>query len=151
MNAPVNEAIQGLQQALTSLQTTMLQSNLISSQAILRTIRASSSLENAQVAWGRFLNLPGAAENSGNTGSGTGSGGILPGLGKRQVALDGEAGKIMRPPPAAGQYYTHEELWGRERPSTKGKAKRTEARAGSEERGVTDGTENGKIGRPFVV
>jgi hypothetical protein len=59
MNAPVNQAIGGLQQSLTTLQTTMLQNDLIGSQAVLRTIRASSSLENAQVAWGRFLNLPG--------------------------------------------------------------------------------------------
>jgi hypothetical protein len=142
MNSPVNQAIQGLQQSLTTLQTNMLQSNLISSQAILRTIRASSSLEDAQVAWGRFLNLPGRADGSGsdsgstNSGTDTGSSGLSSGLGKRQESA---VGKTVRPPLAQGSYYTHEELWG-------WKAKRTDTK-----RVANGGTANGRIGRPFVV
>jgi hypothetical protein len=154
MNSPINEAIQGLQQSLSSLQTTMLQNDLISSQAILRTIRASSSLENAQVAWGRILNLPGSDDDSGNTNAGAGSGGILHGLVKRQVASDGEAGSHLSLPPAAGRYYTHEELWGREKAATERKVKRTDAGVRSEHRRastVKADAENGRIGRPFVV
>jgi hypothetical protein len=140
MNSPVNQAIQGLQQSLTTLQTNMLQSNLISSQAILRTIRASNSLEDAQVAWGRFLNLPGRADAKGSmdAGSGTGSGDIASGLGKRQQV------KTLKLPLADGKFYTHEELWG-------GKAKRTDTGAVQGKRVVHTGAENGRIGRTFVI
>ena len=44
MNAPVSEAIGGLEQSLATFQTTLLESNLISAQAVIRTIRASGSL-----------------------------------------------------------------------------------------------------------
>jgi hypothetical protein len=140
MNSPVNQAIQGLQQSLTTLQTNMLQSNLISSQAILRTIRASNSLEDAQVAWGRVLNLPGRADARGSTdaGSVTGSEDIASGLDKRQEV------RMIRLPLVEGKFYTHEELWG-------GKAKRTDTGAVQGKRVVHAGTEYGKIGRPFVV
>jgi hypothetical protein len=132
----------------------MLQNDLISSQAILRTIRASSSLENAQVAWGRILNLPGSDDDSGNTNAGTGSGGRLPGLGKRQVVSDDEARSHLRPLPTTGIYYTHEELWGRAKLSMEGKVKRTDAGAQSEERRASTlkgGAKNSRIGLPFVV
>ena len=111
MNSPVREAIQGLQQALPTLQTTMLQHSLIGSPGVLRTIRASSSLENAQVAWGRFLNLPGkaGASDNGNTDpdAPAGSGGTVS---RRQVGSEAHAARL---PPADGKYYTHKELWGR--------------------------------------
>ncbi|OAL01264.1 hypothetical protein IQ06DRAFT_369350 [Phaeosphaeriaceae sp. SRC1lsM3a] len=110
MNSPVNTAIEGFQQSLTTLQTTMLQNELISSQAILRTIRASSSLENAQVAWGRFLNLPGRASSvdSGNSDSEVG-GGVSSGTSGPSKR------RVVKPEPALGKVYTHKELWGRDR------------------------------------
>ncbi|KAF1931578.1 uncharacterized protein M421DRAFT_89868 [Didymella exigua CBS 183.55] len=58
MNSPVRDAIGVLQESINTLQTTMLQCQLISSSAVLRTIRASSTLESSQQAWSRFLNLP---------------------------------------------------------------------------------------------
>jgi hypothetical protein len=155
MNTPVNQAIDALQQSLTTVQTTMLQSNLIGSQAILRTIRASSSLENAKTAWSRFLNLPGgtAGDDSGDTDAG--------GLGIKRLAVRlGEGGdsKAKRPLPTSGKYYTHEELWGRDelRPKTskEGKSKSSDEVVQWEERRVRladNGAENGRIGRPFVV
>jgi hypothetical protein len=133
----------------------MLQSNLIGSQAILRTIRASSSLENAKTAWGRFLNLPGgtAGDDSGDTDAG--------GLGiKKRVVRLGEGGesKAKRPPPTSGTYYTHDELWGRDelRPKTskERKTKWSNEVVQWEERRVrlaNNSAENGRIGRPFVV
>jgi hypothetical protein len=151
MNSPVDQAIESLQQSLTALQTTMLQSNLIGSQAILRTIRASSSLESSKTAWGRFLNLPGSSssgDSSGGSGIDTGSGDSSSGTTKRG---------LLRPPPADGTFYTHKELWGRDarrRASTYEKLRRSDAVARWEEqraRVVNGGAENARIGRPFVV
>jgi hypothetical protein len=148
MNSPVNQAIEGLQQSLTTLQTTMLQSDLIGSQAVLRTIRASSSLENAQVAWGRFLNLPGRGSDSGSLGSGSGDDDSSSSARKRQVS---------RPLPADGKYYTHKELWGRDEPlkmSRDGKTTWSDAVGQWEKRRarvINGGAENAKVGRPFVV
>ncbi|KAF3045124.1 hypothetical protein E8E12_009445 [Didymella heteroderae] len=98
MNSPVRDAISVLQESITTLQTTMLQDGLISSSAVLRTIRASSSLESAQQAWSRFLNLPGGAgiADDGEDASATPS--------KRSM---------QHFPPANGRQYTHKELWGR--------------------------------------
>lgn len=69
----------------------MLEGDFLNSQSILRTIRASSSLESAQVAWSRPLNLPGAAKSNE----------------KRLVE------EAKRPELGEGQFYTHRELWGR--------------------------------------
>lgn len=98
MNTPVRDAISVLQESINTLQTTMLQGELISSPAVLRTIRASSSLESAQQAWSRYLNLPGSTSGSedGEDGSSSRS--------KRSV---------QRLPPTNGRQYTHKELWGR--------------------------------------
>jgi hypothetical protein len=112
MNQAVQDAIGALQQAITALQTDMLQSSLISSGAVVRTIRASSSLENAQTAWGRFLNLPGSTGSDDDDDAGGDAGRV----GKRQTleltAHKGGAGGEPRPPPSSGRYYSHEELWG---------------------------------------
>ncbi|KAL5120950.1 hypothetical protein ACEQ8H_001138 [Pleosporales sp. CAS-2024a] len=143
MNAPVNEAIEGLQQSLTTLQTTMLQSNLIGSQAVLRTIRASSSLENSKVAWGRFLNLPGQGSDSGDD-----SGDSSSGSQKRQ---------LRKPVSAESKYYTHKELWGRNvrrRTLVKSKPRWSDPVAPYQEhreRVANGGAENARIVRPFVV
>jgi hypothetical protein len=148
MNSPVSQAIDGLQQSLTTFQTTMLQSDLIGSQGVLRTIRASSSLESAQVAWGRFLNLPGRGTDSGNPGSGSGDDDGSSGARKRQV---------WRPAPADGKVYTHKELWGRDEPprtSKNGNMRWSDAFAQWEERRArvaNVGAENARVGRPFVV
>ncbi|KAF1979967.1 hypothetical protein BU23DRAFT_446693 [Bimuria novae-zelandiae CBS 107.79] len=87
LNSPVAAAIDALQQTLTQFSTSMLEAELLGSASILRTIRASSSLESAQVAWGRALNLPGTAPV------------------RREV-------EVVRPPLAKGEFYTHKELWG---------------------------------------
>lgn len=94
-----------LQESITALQTTMLQNGLIDSSAILRTIRASSSLESAQQAWSRFLNLPGYAGSSDTP----------------------QKRSVMRLPPANGRY-THKELWGRGEQSKLGEPSRDDAR-----------------------
>jgi hypothetical protein len=91
LNAPVSEATGALQQAMKEYSTSMLEGELLSSKSILRTIHASSSLESAQVAWSRVLNLPGAA-------------------GKKKKRGEEE---VKRPQLAGGQFYTHKELWGR--------------------------------------
>ncbi|KAH3919501.1 hypothetical protein HBH56_015150 [Parastagonospora nodorum] len=142
MNSPVSQAIDGLQQSLTTLQTTMLQSDLIGSQAVLRTIRASSSLENAQVAWGRFLNLPGRA-SAGGSGSGNDD---REGARKRQ---------LLRPALADGKFYTHKELWGRSEGRSKalrdGKTRWAEAVAKLEAHRARVLNGHARVGRPFVV
>ncbi|KAJ4303754.1 hypothetical protein N0V90_002655 [Kalmusia sp. IMI 367209] len=89
LNTPVSEAIAALQQTVTTFSTSMLEANLLNSSSILRTIRASSTLESAQVAWSRALNLPGNA-----------------GARKREV-------ETLRKPLDEGQFYTHKDLWGR--------------------------------------
>jgi hypothetical protein len=106
MNSPVRDAISVLQESINTLQTTMLQGELISSSAVLRTIRASSSLESAQQAWSRYLNLPGSA------GSGDDGEDALTSSSKRSV---------QRFPPVNGREYTHKELWGRKERSGAGK------------------------------
>jgi hypothetical protein len=177
MNSAVYQAVMGLQQSLTTLQTTMLQNNLIGSQAILRTIRASSSLENSKTAWSRFLNLPGSG-STGNTGgsSGTGTGSDSGDSGSGDSGSgdsgsgdsgsgdsgSGDSGSgvtrraLLRPPPADGTYYTHKELWerdGRRRASTYEELSRSEVVAQWGERRarvVNVGAENARMGRLFV-
>jgi hypothetical protein len=94
MNSPVNQAIGGLQQSLTTLQTTMLQNDLIGSQAILRTIRASSSLENAQVAWGRFLNLPGETPSA-DSGSSDAEAGLEGEVKRSSSVIRAQEGRVV--------------------------------------------------------
>ncbi|KAJ4354996.1 hypothetical protein N0V95_003332 [Ascochyta clinopodiicola] len=112
MNSPISEAIGVLQESITTLQTTMLQNELIDSSAILRTIRASSSLESAQQAWSRFLNLPGSASGGDSRGNDP------PARGKRS---------LQRPAPANGKQYTHKELWGRKELSRVGEPNQDDA------------------------
>ncbi|KAL1650952.1 hypothetical protein SLS61_005720 [Didymella pomorum] len=98
MNSPVREAITMLQESMNYLQTTLLQSGLISSSAVLRTIHASSSLESAQQAWNRYLNLPGSAGSADD--------------GEDASSLSSKR-SVQRLPPANEMQYTHKELWGR--------------------------------------
>ncbi len=125
MNAPVYQAIAAFLQSISALQTSLLQNNLIDSAAVVRTVRASNSMADAQQAWTQFLNLPGVVS-------------VSVGSRKRVRRVttgsfqDPEIRKIRaastRPPPADGKYYTHKELWGRNglmsRPSMEQKAKR---------------------------
>ncbi|KAL1609697.1 hypothetical protein SLS59_001206 [Nothophoma quercina] len=113
MNSPVNEAIGVLQESINTLQTTMLQNELISSSSVLRTIRASSSLESAQQAWSRFLNLPGSVDGSSNTDTDT------PASSRKR--------SIHRLEPADGRHYTHKELWGRKVQSKDGESSQDDA------------------------
>jgi hypothetical protein len=162
MNSPVRDAISGLQQSISTLQSAMLQDNLISSQAVIRTIRASGSLEAAQVAFGRFLNLPGTVDSAaGDTGTSDSVGDSL--ATKRSLnhtGAEGGTAKSRRPPPASGRYYTHEELWGRDEPrprqSKEGKARWYDAVVRWDERrarlaNAAVGAENARVGRPFAV
>ncbi|KAF2819770.1 hypothetical protein CC86DRAFT_306266 [Ophiobolus disseminans] len=129
MNAPISLAINALQQSLSTLQSAMLQNELISSQAVLRTLRASSSLENAEVAWGRFLNLPGRAGAESTKGGDDAAQ-------KRDIGAEGKTGH------ARGKYYTHKELWGRGRERWGDAVVRWEERVA--------GTGLGRVGRVFV-
>ncbi len=105
MNAPVSQAIGVLQESITTLQTTLLENNFIGSTAVLRTVRASSSLESAQQAWSRYLNLPGS---TGSTGKNDHADGTSTSSTRRAV---------QRGPPANGGQYSHKELWGRKESS----------------------------------
>lgn len=106
MNAAVHEAIAGLQQSMTALQAALLGNDLIQPNAVIRTIRASSTLEDAQQAWSRFLNLPGRVSSPGGGLSGPDDS-IVPSLAKKAVGS-------MKISPSDGKHYTHKELWGRE-------------------------------------
>jgi hypothetical protein len=167
MNAPVSEAISGLQQSLNTFQTSLLASELITAQAVLRTIRGSSSLETAQEAWGRFLNLPGGSGGDEDAAADPGATApVARGLFGRTA--------LKMPPPKDGKFYTHQELWNRsevkaETPAQEGvvvdEEKRSEPRARQstvgklnphdavvqmeEQRATT--AENARVGRPFVV
>ncbi|KAJ5029612.1 hypothetical protein J3E72DRAFT_177547 [Bipolaris maydis] len=104
MNAPVSDAISSLQLTLTVFQIAMLKANLITSLAVLRTIRASSGLESAQAAWGRPLNLP--------SGEGDDASAELSETLPSSKALTAR-GQLKRPQPENGRFYTHQELWNR--------------------------------------
>ncbi|CAI6334655.1 unnamed protein product [Periconia digitata] len=94
-NKPVWDSIDALQQSMTSFSTSMLTADLIHGPSILRTIRASSSLEDAKVAWSRLLNIPGNDKPKA----------------KREV-VNGRGFRGQKPTPT-GRFYTHEELWSR--------------------------------------
>ncbi|KAI4952900.1 hypothetical protein J4E86_006436 [Alternaria arbusti] len=156
MNSPVNEAVAGLQQSLTTFQTALLESELISAQAVIRTIRASSSLESAATAWSRFLNLPGGGgddDDDGDAGPVSPSVPAVPGVGGRSVLARAEA---KRPPPGNGRFYSHFELWNRSEPrprvSTVDKFSPHDLVVQAEEKRVsTTAAEKARVGRPFVV
>ncbi|KAI4644309.1 hypothetical protein J4E93_006209 [Alternaria ventricosa] len=153
MNSPVNEAVAGLQQSLTTFQTALLESELISAQAVIRTIRASSSLESAATAWSRFLNLPGGGSVDDEAGSAAPSSPSLQGVGRSSVLGRAEA---KRPPPGNGRFYSHLELWNRSEPrprvSTEGKFSPHDLVVQAEEKRVsTTAAEKARVGRPFVV
>ncbi|KAI4931548.1 hypothetical protein J4E85_004141 [Alternaria conjuncta] len=153
MNSPVNEAIAGLEQSLTTFQTALLESELISAQAVIRTIRASSSLESAATAWSRFLNLPGGGSDDDDAGSAASSSPSLQGVGRSSVLGRAEA---KRPPPGNGRFYSHFELWNRSEPrarvSTEGKFSPHDLVVQAEEKRVsTTAAEKARVGRPFVV
>lgn len=153
MNSPVNEAVAGLQQSLTTFQTALLESDLISAQAVIRTIRASSSLESAATAWSRFLNLPGGGGDDDDAGSASPSSPSVPGAQRPGVLGRAEA---KRPPPGNGRFYSHFELWNRSEPrarvSTEGKFSPHDLVVQAEEkRASTTAAEKARVGRPFVV
>lgn len=91
LNGPVADAISAFQQTITQFSTSMLENDMLDSQSILRTIRASSSLEDAQVAWSRPLNLPGTSGTKKRSEAAS----------RRQLSED--------------QFYTHKDLWGRQK------------------------------------
>lgn len=112
MNSPVHQAIGGLQQSLSAIQSSMLSSNLIRPNAVIRTIRASSSLEDARQAWSRFLNLPGRVDGSGGDTSST--------IDDDGDETDSSSLKRRDPDPfkpatIEREHYTHRELWGSRR------------------------------------
>lgn len=140
-NRPVYDAIDALQLAMNTFQTSCLKVGLIHSNSTLRTIRAGSSLEDAQTAWSKPLNLPGhsqatqaAAEEEREIIDRRG-GAVIP-LARRQevpvddrnvvVRIDIEQARDLerqiasvgaetaRLRPGHGKYYTHKELWGRQ-------------------------------------
>jgi hypothetical protein len=155
MNAPVNEAVAGLQQTLTTFQTALLESGFIRSQAVIPTIRASSSLETAATAWSRFLNLPGGGGSDDDAGSTSPSSPLQPSLPGSGRGIFGRA-EARRPPPGNGRFYSHFELWNRSEPrpraSTDGKATPHDLVVQAEEKRVsTIAAEKARVGRPFVV
>jgi hypothetical protein len=168
MNAPVSEAIAGLEESLTTFQTSLLSSELISALAVIRTIRASSTMETAQTAWSRLLNLPGG------TGGDDDAAGDPAASSSPRGGLLGRA-EAKRPRPKNGLFYTHQELWNTSESVTVKKAtkqgvvvraeERSEPRARQSTMGKSDphdvvvqkeeqlamSAEKAKVGRPFVV
>ncbi|CAN9431292.1 unnamed protein product [Alternaria alternata] len=150
MNSPITEAVTGLQQTLTTFQTAMLESNLITAQAVIRTIRASSSLESASTAWSRFLNLPGGGSDDDDAGSAS------PSSTSNRPGILGRA-EVQRPPPKDGRFYTHLELWNRSEQRNKASAQEKTGPYGSvvvqaeEKHASTTAAEKARVGRPFVV
>ncbi|RMZ69644.1 hypothetical protein GMOD_00006479 [Pyrenophora seminiperda CCB06] len=145
MNAPVSEAIGGLEQCLTTFQTTLLEDDLITAPAVVRTIKASGCLAKAQTAWSRFLNLPSGDPSDADTLPSAPSGGGL---------MLRRGPDWRRPPPKAGQFYTHQELWNRTVPKpdqpNNGEARLNGVVVQQEEQHTQSG-ENARVGRPFVV
>jgi hypothetical protein len=104
----------------------MLSNELIHGPAMLRSIRASSSLEDAQQAWARVLNLPGATTASARKGrrwveaemvetKGGEEGQTKRGEGEdekerhgRGSATEDFGARVQK-----GEFYTHKDLWGR--------------------------------------
>ncbi|KAH7119126.1 hypothetical protein B0J11DRAFT_440548 [Dendryphion nanum] len=106
-NRPVFDSIDALQLSISTFQTSLLQAGLIHSNSTLRTIRATTSLEDAQTAWSKPLNLPGSSRAS-----------QAEKLNKFWGRRENRALK--------GSYYTHKDLWGRQsgaRQSLEGKAR----------------------------
>jgi hypothetical protein len=109
MNKPVWEAIDALQQTISTFSSDMLSAELIHSQAIIRSIRVSSSLEDAQQAWSRLLNLPGATKvgrrwvrvgRETKNGDRRSAGG--------EVGRESGGGRLP-----VSEFYSHKDLWGR--------------------------------------
>jgi hypothetical protein len=100
MNSPVYAAIDALQECLSEFSTSLLEAEVLETPAVLKTIRASSSLESAQQAWGRILNLPGTESSSSRSPER-----------KREVEVGREPHRF--PYIHVGSVYTHKELWGR--------------------------------------
>ncbi|KAF1834311.1 hypothetical protein BDW02DRAFT_569208 [Decorospora gaudefroyi] len=151
MNAPVREAIAQLSQGLSAFQSTMLLNQLIERLAVLRTIRASRSLESAQAAWNRFLNLPGAGSGSADDGADADADATLD---TSPIEPMFKRSAIKRPPPKYGKYYTHQELWGKREPeaeqSEPGKASHVDVVVQLEEQRMKT-AEEARVGRPFAV
>ena len=108
LNQPVWDAIGAFQQTITAFSNSLLAEELIKGPSIIRTIRASSTLEDAQQAWSKFLNLPGSSSASDTS--------------KRSLA------GAKKPLPKEGGFYSHKDLWGRkaeleERQSREGKSR----------------------------
>jgi hypothetical protein len=114
MNYPVYEAIEALQQGISVFQSSLLQNELIRSQAVIRTIRASSTLEDAKQTWSRFLNLPGRGGNT--DGSDEGTTPNTPTVTTRFV----EKRRVVKAAftPTVTRLYTHQELWNRNEMAT---------------------------------
>jgi hypothetical protein len=114
MNYPVYEAIEALQQGVSVFQTGLLQNELIGSQAVIRTIRASSTLEDAKQAWSRFLNLPGRGGSTDGSDEGTTL--DTPTVTTRFV----EKRRVVKAAftPTVTRLYTHQELWNRNEMTT---------------------------------
>lgn len=97
MNRPIHDAIQTLQNTITEFSSSLLQANLVDSKSTIRTIRASSTLEDAQIAWARPLNLPGSSRG-GDGSIGAGDLGEAGTKEKGVVKREGESdlGRMMR-------------------------------------------------------
>lgn len=111
MNSPVYAAIGSLQECLSEFSTSLLEAEVLETPAILKTIRASSSLESAQQAWGRILNLPGTESSSSRSSER-----------KREVEVGREPHRF--PYVKVGSTYTHKELWGRRPKAPRGESAR---------------------------
>ncbi|KAF1988815.1 hypothetical protein K402DRAFT_373151 [Aulographum hederae CBS 113979] len=69
-NSPVFNALQDLARAIPSLGTALRDANITSREAMVRTLRAGSTVVDAQSAWDRELNYPGSVGGSGGNGNG---------------------------------------------------------------------------------
>ncbi|KAF2259460.1 hypothetical protein CC78DRAFT_621024 [Lojkania enalia] len=100
LNKPVFDAIGGLQDSITAFQTSLLKAHLLTTSATLRTIRASTALEDAQIAWSRVLNLPGPSSTH-----------DTPKARLRGLPVEKSGGKGREKRGKGERFFTHQELW----------------------------------------
>jgi hypothetical protein len=111
--------------------SSLLQAGLIHTNATIRTLRAQSTLEAAQLAWSRILNLPGSSTaSSGGTGGDDAGGGVArtrrdttsPPAVESLVEIIEVAHEELKKRlkgahhphfPTQASAFTHKELWGR--------------------------------------
>ncbi|KAF2195489.1 hypothetical protein K469DRAFT_744063 [Zopfia rhizophila CBS 207.26] len=114
LNHPVWTAVDALQQSIGEFSSALLQANLTHSNSTIRTIRASSTLEDAQMAWSRILNLPGSASGGPSERRSPAADALRPY--RRSLAVNPQrAGYKRSLTPAIANSFTRAPIWAKAR------------------------------------